>query len=125
MNIELIYDRDCPNAERARTHIIAALAAAGREARWAEWDRAAPETPAHAKGYGSPTILVNGKDVAGAEAGGAGPSCRLYRNAASGFDGTPSVEQIVAALRASDLAGHQAARGRSGCCFNPTEGEMR
>jgi hypothetical protein len=104
MNVELIYDRDCPNAETARTNLVRALAAANREAQWTEWDRSAPETPPHVKGYGSPTILVDGKDVAEEAAGRTGPSCRLYRNAANGFDRTPSLEQIAAALRVSDDA---------------------
>jgi hypothetical protein len=97
MNVELIYDRDCPNAERARTHLAKALAVFGREAQWTEWDRATPESPAHVKGYGSPTILVDGKDVAGG-VGEMVPACRLYRNAANGFDGAPPIEQIVAAI---------------------------
>jgi mercuric ion transport protein len=103
MSVELIYDRDCPNAAKARTNLIKALAVAELKARWTEWDRAAPESPPYVKGYGSPTILVYGKDVAGSVAGEARASCRLYRNA-NGFDGTPSVEEIVAALRATDHA---------------------
>lgn len=100
MTIELIYDRDCPNAGRARANLASALVSAGREARWTEWNLGTPENPAHTTGYGSPTILVNGKDVAGEVPGGEGPCCRLYRNAATGFDGTPSIEQIIAALSA-------------------------
>lgn len=112
MTIELIYDRDCPNAVKARTHLAEALAAFGREAQWTEWDRGAPESPARIRDYGSPTILINGEDVAGKAAGEAGPFCRLYRNAADRFDGAPPVEQIVAALSARVGAPGEAAPGR-------------
>lgn len=63
MSVELIYDRDCPNVLDARANLVKALAASGREARWTEWDRSAPDSPPHVKGYGSPTILVDRKDV--------------------------------------------------------------
>lgn len=45
MTVELIYDRDCPNVERARANLVKALAVFGREARWSEWDRGALESP--------------------------------------------------------------------------------
>ncbi len=103
MNVELIYDRDCPNIPGARANLVRALAASGREARWTEWDRSAPDTPSHVKGYGSPTILVDRKDVAGSPPGEGNPSCRLYRNMAGQFVGMPSVEQITAALDSKDV----------------------
>jgi mercuric ion transport protein len=96
--VELIYDRDCPNVRQAHANLVEALAASGSEVRWTEWDRSAPESPPHVRGYGSPTVLVDGKDVAGATAGEARASCRLY---GSEFKGAPSVEQIAAALRGS------------------------
>lgn len=108
MTIELIYDLDCPNAERARGNLVRALVSAGREAKWTEWNLGAPGNPAHAAGHGSPTILIDGKDVAGEMAAGEGLCCRLYRNAATGFDGTPSIEQIIAALSARDGATDEA-----------------
>lgn len=79
------------------------LNASGRETRWTEWERGAADSPARAKGYGSPTVLVDGKDVAGEAAGaaaqdGESPSCRLYRNGAGRASGVPAVEQIAAAL---------------------------
>jgi len=98
MSVQLIYDRDCPNVLDARANLVKALAASGREARWTEWDRSAPDSPPDVRGYGSPTILVDGKDVAGSPASEGNPSCRLYRNRAGRFAGIPSVEQITAAL---------------------------
>ncbi len=104
MTVELIYDRGCPNVVRARANLVKALAEVGREARWTEWDRGVPESPPHVTGFGSPTILVNGKDVAGVGIGETSPSCRLYRKGTCGFDGVPSAEEIAAALRTSDAA---------------------
>jgi len=98
MTVELIYDSDCPNAAEARANLASALAATGREPRWTEWDRGAPESPLRVRGYGSPTILVDGKDVAGAAAGEGNPACRLYRNPAGLIAGAPPAAQIAAAL---------------------------
>ncbi len=67
MKVDLIYDADCPNVAAARSQLLAAFARAGRAARWSEWDRGRPDSPGYVRGYGSPTILVDGRDVAGAE----------------------------------------------------------
>lgn len=101
MTIELIFDRDCPNVELTRSNLKQAVAAAGKEAGWAEWDRGDPSSPPYVRGYGSPTVLVDGKDVAGINAGEARASCRLYGNGERGFSRTPSLEQIAAALGGS------------------------
>jgi hypothetical protein len=66
--------------------------------RWSEHLGSDPATPAHARGYGSPTILVDGRDVAGVEPG-AEPCCRVYSDVDGRLAGVPSVEIIVAALR--------------------------
>lgn len=105
MTVELIYDRDCPNVADARANLLKALTVADRDTRWTEWERGAPDSPVRAKGYGSPTVLVDGKDVAGEAASAVAqdresPSCRLYRNSSGRLAGVPSVEQIVATLTA-------------------------
>lgn len=99
MTIEVIYDKDCPNVEGARAHLRQALSGTGLPAEWQEWDRANLESPQHAKFFGSPTILINGKDVAQAEATGEANCCRVYVDEAGQFKGTPSIATIVAALR--------------------------
>jgi hypothetical protein len=88
--IELVYFQGCPNVDRARDALRAALGDLGQPARWTEWDQESPEAPARVQGYGSPTVLVNGRDVRGSEPGGAGRSCRA--------DGPPSVDDIRRAL---------------------------
>lgn len=92
--VELIHDADCPNTGRARAALRRAFAACGLAPAWTEWNRADPHCPAYARGYGSPTILVNGLDVAGEGPGEGAPSCRLYTDQA----GAPDVAQISAAL---------------------------
>lgn len=101
--LELIYDADCPNIEDARRQIRAALAAAGLPAVWREWDRADNTAPDYARTRGSPTVLVDGRDVAGATPAAAS-SCRIYVSGQGRNQGVPTVEMIVTALRAGSPA---------------------
>jgi hypothetical protein len=87
--VELIFDRTCPNVETARSALREALARAGRPVTWTEWDRAAPGTPSYTLRYASPTILIDGHDVADGGMLDAGSGCRLR---------TPSAQMILAAL---------------------------
>ena len=102
--VELVYDSDCPNVGQTRAALLQACAQAGVSASWVEWDRKAPESPAYVREYGSPTILVNGKDVADAEPGEEVDCCRLYSDGENGLHRTPSVEQIAAALTKCESA---------------------
>lgn len=96
--VELLYFPDCPNVPAAREQLSRAFEAIGASPKWTEVDVTAGGAPAHARGYGSPTILVDGKDVTGA-APGEGSSCRIY--AGSDVRGVPPLDTIIAALRAS------------------------
>ena len=97
MNVELIYDAQCLNVEAARSRLREAFQAAGLSAHWREWDRNDPESPARVRGYGSPTILIDGQDVAGAAPGEAN-ACRVYAQGDGGFARVPSVAVIVEAI---------------------------
>lgn len=110
MHVELIYAGGCPNAGTAREHLLHAFTRLGLTPRWTEWDGTDPATPAHARGRGSPTILVNGADVDGGTGIGIGPACRLYANPERPVAGAPAVERIVAALRTTGPAGSAPAR---------------
>lgn len=99
-NVELIYDLDCPNIRAARTQLLRAFAATGLIPRWREWAIGQADLPEHARQYGSPTILVQGKDVAGGEAPGTDACCRIYADSGGAMRGVPAVEQIAAMLRA-------------------------
>jgi hypothetical protein len=91
--VQLLSFPGCPNVENARRALLAAFSALGREPLFEEVDTTDPNTPVELRAWGSPTILVNGVDVAGGTP--AGRSCRLYAG------GTPPVESIVAMLRES------------------------
>jgi hypothetical protein len=95
--ITLVYDADCPNVPQARAVLREAFERAGLQPRWVEYDRAAPNTPASLLRYGSPTILVDGVDVAGEAGRVAGASCRVYPSE-RGLRGVPPVETIANAI---------------------------
>lgn len=97
IRIELIYEKTCPNIEAARGQLARALIRAGIPGQWTEWEISDPDMPAHARGYGSPTVLVNGRDVAG-DRPVENQCCRLYPQTSGVNLGAPTVDQIVAAL---------------------------
>jgi mercuric ion transport protein len=98
MRVELIYDTDCPNVAETRTNLLGAFAAARVEAKWTEWERSSPSCPAYVAGFGSPTVLVEGRDVAGENPGGHTSCCRLYASAEGRYSGAPSVDLIKASF---------------------------
>jgi hypothetical protein len=97
--IELIYDSTCPNVPAARQRLTEVLSALGISERWREWERSSPEAPAYALNYGSPTILVDGEDVAGATGDVGRGACRVYVDPESGrFGGVPSANSLRAVI---------------------------
>jgi hypothetical protein len=98
IQVELIYDYDCPAAPQARENLREAMLRAGLAPRWVDWERSSPEAPERVRAYGSPTILIDGRDVAGNEAAGAA-CCRIYQPQPGRFAAVPPVELILAALR--------------------------
>jgi mercuric ion transport protein len=105
VSVDFIYDPECPNAKTARANLMTALSRAGVAPRWVEHLAGAPSTPVEVRSFGSPTVLVDGRDVAG-DAPASAQSCRRYDGS-----GAPSVELIHQALRGSaDTAGGAAPR---------------
>ncbi len=100
MKVELIYDADCPNVTQARSLLIKAFARSGVSARWLEWDRASPESPGYVRAFGSPTILVDGKDVAETGAVSGAGACRVYSDSAGRLSGIPPLDTVSSALLA-------------------------
>ena len=97
MTVELFYDKDCPNVSQARANLRRALTEAGLPPRWTERELAADPSPLGV--LGSPAVLVNGRDVAGADPGDAA-CCRIYE-VAGGRSGAPPAELIARVLRAA------------------------
>jgi mercuric ion transport protein len=98
MKIQLLHFQGCPNVDAARAALHAALASEKLDAAIEEIDVEDEAAPEWARGWGSPTILIDGEDVAG-EQPSSSCACRLYAG------GAPSVEVIrtrIAASRAED-----------------------
>ena len=103
MRVELIYDTGCPNVAATRANLLQAFAVARLEARWTEWERSSPTSPAYVARFGSPSVLVDGLDVERETPTESVSCCRLYASAEGRYSGTPAVELIEASLRRADL----------------------
>lgn len=97
MKVQLLYFPECPNFAGARAALRRVLTQLGLPAAFDEVDVSAPDAVPELRGWGSPTILVDGRDVAAEPAAPGTSSCRLYPNRI----GRPSDEQIAIALRAA------------------------
>ena len=93
MKIQLLHFPDCPNAEPARAALRDALQQENVAADVEDIDTSHADAPAWSKGWGSPTILIDGSDLGGEGPGGGEASCRLYK------DGAPTVDEIRTRLR--------------------------
>lgn len=91
MKIQLLYFEGCPHVDAARAAVREALALDALDLAVEEIDVEAPAAPAWARGWGSPTILVDGQDVAGQSPSGSS-CCRLYAG------GAPSVDAVRASI---------------------------
>lgn len=100
MRVELVYDTNCPNVRGARSALLEGFRLVGLQPSWTEWDRMSPDSPVHVRGYGSPTILVEDRDIAGVAPGTVASNCRLYHSGSGSLQGVPTVEQVAEALRA-------------------------
>ena len=94
MKVQLLHFEGCPNVDMARANLRAALAADKIEAVIEEIDVHDPATLEALRGWGSPTILIDGQDVLGQQPSNAS-ACRLYTG------GAPSVDAIRARIAAS------------------------
>lgn len=95
MIIQLLVFDGCPLAEPARENLKEALTICGIET-FEEIDILNSTSAQELRGWGSPTILVNGQDITGHPKGG-GVSCRVYDMP----DGVPDVQSIVNSLRSN------------------------
>lgn len=96
MKVELIYFKGCPNVADARTLLIKAFAATNNQPKWSEWNQNDESCPEHYLNYGSPTILINSKDVDASGFQQQGQCCRLYFDKkTSRAQGGPELEKII------------------------------
>lgn len=96
MKVQLLYFDGCPSHEAAGAALERCLVALDLEPTFDRVDGSPDVSPALAA-WGSPTIIVDGNDVAGEQSASAGRSCRIY----PGGSGRPTDAQILAALRAA------------------------
>lgn len=100
--VTLILENGCPNVAEARTRLRQAFAVVGEPPRWEEYDVVA-DCPPELRKYGSPTVLVDGKDVGGNPDGADASCCRVYRSTDGKLAGAPPVDAIVEAMRQAGI----------------------
>jgi len=91
--IQFLAFPGCPLASAARQALEDAIAQLNLGS-YEDVDILDPAAPQDLKGWGSPTILINGKDVTGGKQGD-GVGCRVY----SGPSKVPDVGTIIAVIR--------------------------
>ena len=93
--VQFLWFDGCPRAPSARISLNQALEQLKDRGLYElqEVDLMAADTTPEMKAWGSPTILINGLDITGAEPGAA-TNCRIY----PGRGGLPTLQDIVAAL---------------------------
>jgi hypothetical protein len=96
--VDFIYDEDCPQVEPARQQLRKALESCQLPLNWTEYKIGDTHMPDYGKGYGSPTILINGKDLVGLTPT-SDKTCRLYLNNGAENCGVPSTGQIISFLQ--------------------------
>ena len=99
MKVELIFEHRCPNADGARARLRQALVNCGLRSVWTEWQSDDPCSPDYARHRASPTILVDGRDIAESMAYDGTRACRLYSTSNGGVSGMPELAKIEAALQ--------------------------
>ena len=100
MVVTLLFFDGCPNWQTTNAHPEALSAEFGFDL-----DRHQVETDEDAQRLqfrGSPTVLIDGRDVFAAGDEPIGLSCRMYRTE-HGLAGAPSIEQLHEALTAADI----------------------
>ena len=95
MLVQLLYFPGCPHVEIARKRLEQALGGLEDGPAISDVDVTDARTPTRLRSWGSPTILIDGADVAGGNP--SGPSCRIYPD--SDHPRSPSLFLIEAALR--------------------------
>ena len=101
MKIEILYFDGCPNHDVADGRVREVLAEMGIQAELIHVNVKDEETAQEVQFPGSPTIRVNGADVApGTNGQPFSMRCRVYP-ASSGFDGAPDKDAIRTAIERS------------------------
>lgn len=63
--VEFVYEKACPYITPTRKQLLKAFGVVGVLPAWSEWEVSDPNAPEYVRSYGSPTILVDGRDIMG------------------------------------------------------------
>lgn len=100
MKVSLLYFEGCPNWHEADDRLRQALDATGRADTAITYVLVStPEEAEQAQFCGSPTVLVDGRDPFAEPGMTVGLSCRLYRSEDGTRAGSPTLDQLIKALR--------------------------
>ena len=99
--IELLWWEGCPSYDRARELVEAVLREEGVEAAVEMVEVETHEDAEQERFVGSPTIRIDGREVAPEEGQPAGLTCRVYRLRDGRTSPTPDPEDIRDAIRAA------------------------
>ena len=98
--VELLWWEGCPSTDRALEELRAALADEGLDPASVELREVPTGEDAEREGFvGSPTIRIDGLEVAPEEGQPAGLTCRVYRLRDGRVSPTPDREDIRDAIR--------------------------
>ena len=99
--VEFVYEKDCPNIAPTRFLLLQAFSNLRMKPHWIEWEVNDVSAPDYVRQYGSPTILINGKDIGESEKSSNPEQCRLYTQPDNSISGVPSIDNIMNAIQAT------------------------
>jgi hypothetical protein len=105
VRIDFLYWRGCPSHPEARELLGEVLAARGIEAEVVEREVTTDEEAQELAFPGSPTIRVDGRDIAAPGSNPIGLTCRVYRLRDGRISALPDPADIADALRAATEGG--------------------
>lgn len=100
MIFDIVHVPDCPNVTVVRDRLRQAVECTGVVATIRTTEVSTPAEATQIGMHGSPTILLDGRDLFPGTAGQPSLSCRLYL-VGTAIEGAPSTSQIAAAIDAS------------------------
>ena len=100
MRVELLWFAGCPNWQETDDRLRRALALTGTDGSVSFVEVTTTEDAERLRFRGSPTVLLDGRDPFADDDAPVGLSCRVFRTP-DGLRGAPTVDQLVAALKAT------------------------
>jgi hypothetical protein len=108
LKVELLWWRGCPSWPEARALLRAEMQRAGLDPETIEEREMLVDGDAERERfYGSPTIRVDGRDIAAPETNPIGLTCRVYRLRDGRISALPDPADVADALRAAIEGGEE------------------